>query len=238
MEPTGFWDYPDSQLSIMNMATLRECSTVLGQPLNMDRFRGNLIVDGLPPWAEFGLAGWHYLVGEAEIEFTRPVRRCAATQVNPETGERDIPVNTLLADTFEHGYFGIYARVCKTGTIRRGDKFVRLGATETKPSDAIVEGAGPPQLWPKLAAVEIVSSNPRRLGLKLQPVGTWPLSDAQASGDMKLHIGAHNTRRASILRCSRECVSVEVQFDENASLNDFSTQPTVVVTGPYRRAAD
>lgn len=237
MRPTGFWDYPDSQLSVMNLETLRACSNVLNHTLSMDRFRGNLIIDDLPPWEELGLAGWRYQIGEAEVEFTRPVRRCAATQVNPETGERDLPVNTLLADAFEHGYFGVYACVCKSGQIRLGDRLIRLKAADLSRSDAMVQGSGPYQLWPKLADLDEVSIHPDQIELVLRPVGAWPLSEPQATGNMKLHLNAQNTIRASIIRSSQDSLTVGVPVGTNVGPQDFSMPRKMVVSGPYRKAA-
>lgn len=235
MVPSAHWDYPDSQLSVMNMETLRVLSTALDETLEMDRFRGNLIIDELPGWSESGLAGWRYRLGDAEIEFGRPVRRCAATAVNPQTGLRDVAVNTLLAENFGHGYFGMYARVVKAGAICCGDRLTRLGAAAWRPDQAMVEGASPYALWPKLADIEGAHEQSDGLKLVLKPTNPWPLVDEAKSGQLKLHIGQKHILRASIIGQVDDRIHVLLAHDVAAGLTVDHLPQSVVITGPFGR---
>ncbi|MEP0942923.1 MAG: MOSC domain-containing protein [Rhizobiaceae bacterium] len=235
MQPTGFWDYPDSQLSIMNLNTLEAVSRAIGAPLDMRRFRGNLIIDGLEPWSEFGLAGWRCRIGEAEVEFGRPARRCAATAVNPDTGLRDLPVNNLMVEQFGHGYFGIYARVVGSGAIQPGDTIKTLKPASKTLQDAVVQGSGPPALWPKLAHVKSLSRAAQQIELALEPTGHWPLAPEVAEGDIKLHLGAQKTVRTSISSSDRGSLLVTAEAGDASQLGEVDDVPAVVVTGPYRR---
>ena len=45
----GHWDFTDTQVSIINLATVRAIAEAVGQPLERERFRGNLYIDGLAP---------------------------------------------------------------------------------------------------------------------------------------------------------------------------------------------
>ena len=55
----------------------------------MERFRGNVWLDGLEPWAEFDLVGRDIRVGAATLRVRERITRCKATTVNPETGRID-----------------------------------------------------------------------------------------------------------------------------------------------------
>ena len=47
--------------------------------------------------------------------------RCAATEVDPQTAIRDLPIPRILMDTYDHADFGIYAEVIEGGMIAPGD---------------------------------------------------------------------------------------------------------------------
>jgi MOSC domain-containing protein YiiM len=49
-------------------------------------------------------------------------RRCAATNVNPETAMRDMNIPATLQKTWGHADLGVYARVITGGTLRPGDE--------------------------------------------------------------------------------------------------------------------
>jgi hypothetical protein len=51
----------------------------------------------------------------------KPISRCAATNVNPETAERDLNLPLALQKGFGHPNMGIYARVASAGPIAVGD---------------------------------------------------------------------------------------------------------------------
>jgi len=65
-----------------------------GVPLEMARFRPNVVVSGAPPWAE---DRWSRLrVGEVRLRATKPCARCVVTTLDPRTGAADKePLRTL-----------------------------------------------------------------------------------------------------------------------------------------------
>jgi uncharacterized protein YcbX len=117
-----FTDNPRGQVSIINLASVADLSRRMGVELDPLRFRANLYVDGWPAWAELGLsAGRRLMLGWAEAEVFKPIARCAATEVNPLTAERDAEVTRALFDAFGHVHCGIYVRMTKAGRVSLGD---------------------------------------------------------------------------------------------------------------------
>jgi uncharacterized protein len=51
-----------------------------------------------------------------------PITRCAATQVNPVTAERDLDIAAALERAFGHINMGVYAEVLADGEIAVGDE--------------------------------------------------------------------------------------------------------------------
>lgn len=114
-------DVPSPYVSVLNSGSLRALGTKLGCDLSMHRFRGNLWLDGLAPWAEFDMVGDEIEVGDAVLRIEERITRCAATTANPETGRADADTLGALEAAFGHRDFGVYATVIRGGTLRPGD---------------------------------------------------------------------------------------------------------------------
>jgi len=119
-------DVQDKFVSILNLASVKDIERVARSPVNPDRFRANLHLDGLPAWAEMSWVGREIAIGDARLEVVEVTGRCAATEVNPESGERDLHMLNLLQQGFGHTKCGVYARVVAGGAIAKGDT-VQIG---------------------------------------------------------------------------------------------------------------
>jgi uncharacterized protein YcbX len=94
------------------------------------RVRANLYVEGWPPWVENGWKGRSLLVGFARTTVFAPIVRCAATEVDPQTAEKDMPLVEHLFDQYGHRDCGIYVQVSHGGTVRVGDACSTPGEPE------------------------------------------------------------------------------------------------------------
>lgn len=117
----SFSDVAQKCVHIVNLASVRELERVAAKPIDPLRFRANLHIDGLPAFAERGLVGRTLAVGDARLRVFADTTRCAATEVDPATGARDIAVPSIIRRQWGHEDFGVYAIVDTGGTIRRGD---------------------------------------------------------------------------------------------------------------------
>ena len=59
--------------------------------------------------------------GPCKLEVFKRTERCAATNVDPETGKRDMAIPAALQRAWGHSDFGVYARVISDGMIAVGD---------------------------------------------------------------------------------------------------------------------
>ena len=116
-----FTDHPLGQVSIVNLASVRDLSERMGVELDPLRFRANLYVEGWPAWAENEWEGRELMVGWAKAKVFKPIVRCAATHVNPTTAERDQEVVKALFDNYGHMFCGIYVQVTAPGRVGLGD---------------------------------------------------------------------------------------------------------------------
>jgi hypothetical protein len=114
-------DQPDPVLSIINLASLRDLERVTGRTVDPRRFRANLYLEGLSPWVERDWPGKRLQIGDATLAVREEIDRCAATEVNPETGERDMKVVNALKRGYGHINCGVFATVETGGEIAVGD---------------------------------------------------------------------------------------------------------------------
>jgi len=91
----------------------------MGAELDARRFRGNLIIEA-EAWAEFDWLGRVITIGDVQLEVVKRIERCAATTVNPQTGERDQQVPLALRKNYGHADCGVYAIVRCDGMVRAG----------------------------------------------------------------------------------------------------------------------
>lgn len=117
----SFSDVAAKCLHIVNLASLRELERIAGRPVSPLRFRPNVVIDGIEPWSEFEWAGRPLEIGGVRLEFIKRTERCAATDVDPDSGKRDMAIPATLKRAWGHSDFGIYARVTTDGEIALGD---------------------------------------------------------------------------------------------------------------------
>jgi uncharacterized protein len=124
--PEGF-RFTDSRrgfVSLINLASVRHLESVIGAPVDPLRFRGNVYIDGPEPWKEFDLVGQVLTTASGvRLKVTKRIERCAATDVDPDTGIRDLQIPKSLMQAYGHFDCGIYAEVLSGGTIAIGDHF-------------------------------------------------------------------------------------------------------------------
>ena len=118
----SFSDVAKKVVSIINLASVAAVETAAGAAVDPLRFRGNLYVSGWPAWHEFDLLDREIAVGDkVRLKVVKRIVRCAATNVDPATGIRDLTIPTTLLKTFGHADCGVYAEVLTAGDIAVGD---------------------------------------------------------------------------------------------------------------------
>jgi uncharacterized protein YcbX len=126
-----------TDVSLTNLASLEALNRNLDVPIGMDRFRTNIVVDGIAAYEEDHMD----LVGNDMVEIMQvtPAERCEIITTDQMTGER--PQNNILKvlgqtryktkDRFGTGLlFGNYMRVSKPGILRIGDVLALRDMTE------------------------------------------------------------------------------------------------------------
>ncbi|PQM61854.1 MAG: molybdenum cofactor biosysynthesis protein [Rhodobacteraceae bacterium] len=112
-------DYPS--ISLNSIDSLNNLSALMEINLHPRRFRGNIWLSGLKPWAELTWIGCKISIGRVELEVVEPIQRCNTTKTNEKTGLRDADTLSTLQMNFGHKNFGVYCKVISSGRICEGD---------------------------------------------------------------------------------------------------------------------
>lgn len=124
-----YQDNEAGQITLHGRESLAAVASAIGDAdLSELRFRSNIAVEGLEAWEEQGWVGKKMSIGALVFDVVTPKGRCLATQANPQTGERDLPILKTLTHAF-HQQKPVFAIGIMTsgvgGLIHVGDK-VRL----------------------------------------------------------------------------------------------------------------
>jgi len=102
--PLGFADgYP---LLICNQASLEDLNARLPRPMPIECFRPNIVVRGLPAWAEDRIDT--LVMGEVTLHLVKPCTRCSIPSGDPRTGEPSTdPLPELRKFRFDRELLGV-----------------------------------------------------------------------------------------------------------------------------------
>jgi uncharacterized protein YcbX len=102
--PVSFSDgFP---MLVCNRASLDYLNTRMPEPIPMERFRPNIVLQGLPPFAEDRIASLE--IGGVRLRLVKPCTRCVITSTDQRTGERSRnPLPVLREFRFDRDLMGV-----------------------------------------------------------------------------------------------------------------------------------
>ncbi len=132
-------DRPRRYVSIINLASVRALGEFVGTAIDPARFRMNVWIDGLEPFAELDWVRGHpgmldIQIGSIRFRVDEACVRCKAIEANPQSGEYDLELQKALENLMiGRGYpgaphnksqkvMGVLARPYSYGIIGQRDK--------------------------------------------------------------------------------------------------------------------
>lgn len=109
-------------VSLINLASVRALEKAIGQSIDPRRFRANIYFDSDSPFEEDDWMEQDIQIGGAVLRCVMKTKRCPATEVNPESGQRDIRIPFELRKHFGRVDMGIYAEVKSSGSVKLEDR--------------------------------------------------------------------------------------------------------------------
>lgn len=126
-EATDGSNHDARDVLVASLPTLRALSDEYGKPIDMRRFRPNIVLDGadLEPFAELQWPGSRFTVGSVVLEAIEPCERCVLPTLDPDTSVAEPALLRFLTE--RHGQdFGMYCGVITPGAVTEGDLFRRM----------------------------------------------------------------------------------------------------------------
>lgn len=123
--------YAVSSVSLLNRSSLFALNDLIDNPVDLDRFRSNIVVDGMEAWDEDEMG--EIFTTNVKMNHMSGAERCIIIATDQKSGER--PKNNILQtlkkhrsrpkeDRFASGLlFGSYMSVVKAGVLNVGDVF-------------------------------------------------------------------------------------------------------------------
>ena len=121
-----FGDQRRPVVSLINLASIAALEAACGAERAKLRFRANVYFSGAPAWSEFDWVGRDIRAGTAVLRVLERTDRCPATDVNPDTAERDANPVAELHRAFGHTDLGVHAEVIAAGRIAAGNRIEPL----------------------------------------------------------------------------------------------------------------
>ncbi len=125
-----YQDNEAGQITLHGRASLAAVGAAVGDhDLSELRFRSNIVIDGLAAWEEQSWVGRKIRIGQVNFAAVMPKSRCLATQADPSSGKRDLPILKTLVSAFhqEKPTFAIAMLTAGAGgQIHLGDKVRRI----------------------------------------------------------------------------------------------------------------
>jgi len=115
-----FTDNATKYVSLINLASVADLERRLRRPVDPLRFRANLYVTSLPAWREFDWQGRELGAGDIRFGVAERIDRCAATNVDPVSGLRDLNVPLTIRQAYGHIDCGVLLRVIRGGDLEVG----------------------------------------------------------------------------------------------------------------------
>jgi uncharacterized protein YcbX len=99
--------FPDGYpILVCNRASLEDLNTRMPVPIPMERFRPNIVLKGLPPFAEDRISS--ISIGEVRLNLVKPCTRCIITSTDQRTGELSTnPLPVLRLFRFDRALKGV-----------------------------------------------------------------------------------------------------------------------------------
>ncbi len=111
-------------ISLLNNKSIQDFQNKIGIKIESSRFRGNICIDGIEPWAEQDWVGKVIKINDISFRVEKKIPRCVAINLKPGSDDNSLNLLQFLKKTYNHFDMGIYLTVLENGKINIGDKIL------------------------------------------------------------------------------------------------------------------
>jgi len=111
-------------ISLLNINSIQDFQNKIDKKIESSRFRGNIYIDGIEPWAEQEWVGKVIKINDVLFKVEKKIPRCVAINLKPGSDDDSLNLLQFLKKTYNHFEMGIYLTVLGNGKINIGDKIL------------------------------------------------------------------------------------------------------------------
>ena len=123
MLSTGFTDEREAYVSLLNRSTVTAIAEATDTSDHPERYRANLLIDGVHPFEELSWVGSTLQIGRATFEVIEPIVRCRATECDWH-GSRTADFLDRLDRQLNTDVCGLFLRSLDYSEIVESDKLI------------------------------------------------------------------------------------------------------------------
>ena len=122
---TGFTDEREAYVSLLNRSTITAIAKATDTSDHPERYRGNLLIDGVDPFEELSWVGRTLQIGNATFEVVEPIVRCRATECDWH-GTRTADFLNRLDRQLDTDVCGLFLRSLDNSEIVEGNQLIMV----------------------------------------------------------------------------------------------------------------
>ena len=111
-------------ISLINYKSIEDFQNKINEKIEIQRFRGNIYVDGIDAWEEQKWIGKTIKINDIYFKVEKNIPRCVAINLKPNTDDNSLNLLQLLKKTYNHFHMGIYLTALSDGEIKTGNKIL------------------------------------------------------------------------------------------------------------------
>ena len=108
-------------VSLLNLKSIEDFQKKINQKIEFQRFRGNIIVEGIQAWEERNWIGKIIKINDISFRVEKNIPRCVAINLKPNTDDNSLNLLQSLKKNYNHFDMGIYLTALNDGKINIGD---------------------------------------------------------------------------------------------------------------------
>ena len=108
-------------VSLLNLKSIEDFQKKISQKIESQRFRGNIIVEGIQAWEERNWIGKIIKINDISFRVEKNIPRCVAINLKPNTNDNSLNLLQSLKKNYNHFDMGIYLTALDSGKISIGD---------------------------------------------------------------------------------------------------------------------
>src|SRR6056300_1142180 len=110
-----------NSVSLLNIESIKDFRNKTKNEIEVQRFRGNFLMEGVNAWEERNWIGKIITIGNQKFHIKKNIPRCVAINIKPETDDKNLDLLRSLKEHYQHFDMGLYLVPLSSGKITKED---------------------------------------------------------------------------------------------------------------------